>query len=328
MKDQNTAKGERWSVILAGGEGERTRPFIEQWLGYHKPKQYCSFVGHRSMLQHTWDRADLLTRPEHKITVIAQNHFREVVAQSANRSCGQVIGQPRNCDTAAGIFLPLTYIRVRNPHATVVLYPADHFVFPEHRLMDTVEKAMQATTIFQDRIMLLGVRPTSLELEYGWIEPGGPLGSSGGLCVRRVDAFLEKPNAIQGLAAQAHGALWNTFIMTAKMETLWRLGWKCLPEVMERFEQLEKVIGTPQESRTLREIYHDMPKRNFSSDLLGCAPESVGVLELKNVLWSDWGRPDRIADTIRAIGKTPAFGLECLAETRHTRNENQLTEVL
>jgi mannose-1-phosphate guanylyltransferase len=116
--------------------------------------------------------------------------------------------------------------------------------------------------------------------------------------------------------------------MTAKMETLWRLGWKCLPEVMERFEQLEKVIGTPQEGRTLREIYHDMPKRNFSSDLLGCAPESVGVLELKNVLWSDWGRPDRIADTIRAIGKTPAFGLECLAETRHTRNKNQLTEVL
>jgi len=42
-----------WSIILAGGEGERTRPFIERWLGYHRPKQYCSFVGNRSMLQHT-----------------------------------------------------------------------------------------------------------------------------------------------------------------------------------------------------------------------------------------------------------------------------------
>ena len=44
-----------WSIILAGGEGERTRPFIEQWLGGHKPKQYCTFVGKRSMLQHTLD---------------------------------------------------------------------------------------------------------------------------------------------------------------------------------------------------------------------------------------------------------------------------------
>ena len=328
MKHQNEKRGERWSVILAGGEGERTRPFIEQWLGYHKPKQYCSFVGNRSMLQHTWDRADHLTHPEQKVTVIAQNHFREVVSQSKNRSCGQVIGQPRNCDTGAGIFLPLTYIRSENSQATVVLYPADHFVYPENRFLETVEKAFHATTIFQDRIMLLGVRPTSLELEYGWIEPGGPLGWSGGLCVRREHAFLEKPNAIQGLAAQANGALWNTFIMAAKVETLWRLGWKCMPEIMERFEELGNVIGTPQESRTLREIYHDMPQRNFSSDLLGCAPESVGVLELKDVLWSDWGRPDRIADTIRAIGKTPAFGSECVTEPHRAHGAKQLMEVL
>ena len=101
MSYQGQEKGDRWSVILAGGEGERTRPFIEQWLGYHKPKQYCSFVGNRSMLQHTWDRADHLTPPKQKVTVIAQNHFREVLSQSENRSSGQVIGQPHNCDTAA-----------------------------------------------------------------------------------------------------------------------------------------------------------------------------------------------------------------------------------
>ncbi|MCA9422537.1 MAG: hypothetical protein KC592_16065, partial [Nitrospira sp.] len=58
-----------WSMILAGGEGERTRPFIERWLGYPKPKQYCTFVGNRSMLQHTLDRADRLGAPHQKITV-------------------------------------------------------------------------------------------------------------------------------------------------------------------------------------------------------------------------------------------------------------------
>ena len=327
MRHQSTEKGDRWSVILAGGEGERTRPFIEDWLGYHKPKQFCSFVGTRSMLQHTWDRADYITHPERKITVIAQGHLREVLAQSEHRSSGQVIGQPHNCDTAAGIFLPLTYIRAQNLHATAVLYPSDHFVFPEIRFMETVEKAIHATTILHDRIMLLGVRPTSLELEYGWIEPGGPLEWSGGLCVRRVHAFLEKPNVAQGLAARANGALWNTFIMASKVETLWRLGWKCMPEVMERFEQLEKVIGTSQEGPMLREIYQDMPRRNFSSDLLACVPDSIGVIELKGVLWSDWGRPERIADTLRAIGKTPTFPSKYMTEPRRVLGKNHLMEV-
>jgi hypothetical protein len=53
-----------WSVVLAGGEGERTRAFITSWLGYHKPKQYCTFTGTRSLFQHTVDRADALVSPE------------------------------------------------------------------------------------------------------------------------------------------------------------------------------------------------------------------------------------------------------------------------
>jgi mannose-1-phosphate guanylyltransferase len=46
-----------WSVVLAGGEGERLKPFVRELLGYEKPKQYCTFVGTRSMLQHTLDRS-------------------------------------------------------------------------------------------------------------------------------------------------------------------------------------------------------------------------------------------------------------------------------
>jgi mannose-1-phosphate guanylyltransferase len=56
--------GHRWAVILAGGEGERMRAAITSWLGTHRPKQYCSFVGSRSMLEHTVDRARRLDRSQ------------------------------------------------------------------------------------------------------------------------------------------------------------------------------------------------------------------------------------------------------------------------
>lgn len=307
MASQQHDISHRWSLVLAGGEGERTRPFIEQWLGYHKPKQFCAFIGTRSMLQHTWSRADQLTLPEQKVTVVARHHAAEISAQMMEGACGQVISQPHNCDTAAGIFLPLTYIRSWDPQATVIIYPSDHFVFPENRFVETVRAAIGAAAIMSNRIMLLGVRPTCLELEYGWIEPGVPLGWSRGSRVHQVQAFLEKPDALRALAALSAGALWNTFVLAAKVETLWQLGWQHLSEVMKRFEVLGHAIGTSSEKHTLEMIYEDMPKRNFSSDLLQCIPERVGVLEMQDVMWSDWGHPARIRETLRAIDKEPAF---------------------
>jgi mannose-1-phosphate guanylyltransferase len=69
--NQGCKRDDLWSIILAGGEGERLRPLMQRWLGQHKPKQYCTFVGTRSMLQHTLDRADQISDPEQKVTVIA-----------------------------------------------------------------------------------------------------------------------------------------------------------------------------------------------------------------------------------------------------------------
>lgn len=40
-----------WSIILAGGEGTRLRALVHCWLGRPKPKQYCAFVGTRSMFR-------------------------------------------------------------------------------------------------------------------------------------------------------------------------------------------------------------------------------------------------------------------------------------
>ena len=56
-----------------------------------------------------------------------------------------------------------------------------------------------------------------------------------------------------------------------------------------------------------------MQAYNFSSHLLQRPSDRVAVMELIGVLWSDWGKPERIAETIRRIGKTPGVSpLHCL----------------
>lgn len=303
-----------WSIILAGGDGilaggdsERTRPFIERWLGYPLPKQFCTFVGTRSMLQHTLDRADCLSHPHQKVTVVGRRHRQFAWSHLERQKVGEVILQPHNCNTAAGVFLPLTYVLAKDPNATVVIYPSDHFLFPEEPFVKSVQQAIRAAEILSNRLIVLGVRPTYPESEYGWIERGSTIGWSGGARVYQVRSFTEKPDARNGLKAMASGGLWNTLVLSAKAKMLWDRGWECFPELMDRFSRLREAIGTPRESQMVHTIYHDMPHRNFSSDLLQRIPGGVGVMELENVIWSDWGRPERIVETLRLLGKAPIF---------------------
>lgn len=319
-----------WSIVLAGGEGERVRPFVQRWLGCHKPKQYCAFVGDRSMLQHTVDRATQLAPPSRTVAIVAREHRREALAQLQGRQVGSILLQPVNRDTGAGIFLPLTYIRAHDRRATVVIYPSDHFVYPEDRFLEIVTLAVRSAEGLHDRVVLLGVQPDRLELDYGWIQPGQCLAISGNLPVRAVSRFVEKPTAAQADDALSKGAMWNTLVMAAKLDSLWQLGWQCCPELMLRFERLSQAIGTPEETRVLEDLYQEMPAKNFSSDLLERVPEHAAVIELRGVFWSDWGKPERITETLRRIGRPPAFPLECLDHPfapAERQAENRLTEI-
>lgn len=315
MTVQQAQPSSVWSIVLAGGEGERIRPWIKEWLGYPVPKQYCTFVGSRSMLQHTWDRANQIVLPKRKVTVVGRTHQQILDHHFKRQNEGTLIFQPRNCDTAPGIFLPLTYVRTWDPQSVVVVFPSDHFIFPEDRFVTTVRRAMRAVEFLTDRLILLGVRPSHLELDYGWMSVGGTLGWSGGACIRRIQSFMEKPDATDGMRLMSEGALWNTLVLVAKVETLWKAGWVCVPDMMERFEQLQRSIGTSAEGNTLQAIYQDMPSRNFSRHMLQPLATQLGVMELEGVTWSDWGSPERIVETLQSLKKKPAFPMEVFSGT-------------
>jgi mannose-1-phosphate guanylyltransferase len=301
-----------WSIVLAGGDGQRTKECIRRWLGHDKPKQFCTFVGTRSMLQHTLDRAARLTPWEQVVVSATQRHQSELWQQLDGRPAGMVLLQPKNLDTAAGILLPLAFILARDPQATVVIYPSDHFIYPEDVFIVAVDQAVRGSAVWGGRTVLLAAKPEGLELEYGWIKPGRFMGWTGNAAVRAVKTFLEKPDEATAREARSTGSLWNTMVVVAKGKDLWKLGWKCVPEMMPLFERLKKTIDTAEELNTLDEIYTNMPCRNFSSDLLQRAPERLAVMEMKDVLWSDWGSPERITAGLEKIGKWPAFARDPL----------------
>lgn len=263
------------------------------------------------MFMHTVDRAMHLTASGGTVVVAAGHHRFEVERQLLGRPVGKVVWQPANRDTAAGVFLPLGYVRSCDPGATVVIYPSDHFVHPEQRLVDNVRQAVRSVETLPEKILLLGVRPDRLETEYGWIERGPTLMASP-VPIHAVSSFLEKPSPAVARASLRAGALWNTLILVAKLETLWRAGEVCFPRVITLIERLVAVWNTPRESAFLETLYREMPAYNFSSHLLQRLPDRVAVMELNEVLWSDWGKPERIAEMLHRIDKQPAFPAHCL----------------
>jgi mannose-1-phosphate guanylyltransferase len=305
-----------WSIILAGGNGERISADIHRWMGRPIAKQYCAFVGKRSMLQHTLARADALGPREHQLTVVAKSHQCEAQSQLADRPRGTIIVQPANRNTVAGVFLPLTHLYSRDPDATVVIYPADHFIHPEKNFIELTARAVEAAEELPDKLVLLGVQGERVELDYGWIWPGQDLWRSGNYSVRAVHQFLEKPSRADAVTIRESGGLWNTLIVAVKARTLWQLGWRCFPKILSLFERLHDAIGTSREDSVLDAIYQVMPARNFSADLLTPATSQVAVMPMEGILWSDWGRAERIVETLCRVGRQPNFPMIMVGKSR------------
>jgi mannose-1-phosphate guanylyltransferase len=303
------APRDRWSIVLSGGEGERLRPWVERLYGQARPKQYCAFLGGRSMLDHTLARAAAASGAERIITVIGAGHSR-YLAQSGASLPGRVIEQPVNRDTAAGILLPLTYVMAENPAATVGIFPSDHYIAPNARFMAHVERAYLLAQRLRNMIVLLGAVPDGPEPDYGWIEPEYELRTGAGPGVRLVRSFREKPAPAKAAMFHRDGYLWNTFIMFAKAEALWTLIGEMLPELRAQFDDLLRVVGTGSERDVLTRIYGTMRPANFSTRILETCADRTLVVTLEGVDWSDWGRPKRIEETFlregRSLPKVPA----------------------
>ena len=293
------------------------QPFIEAWLGEKRPKQYCVFTGTRSMIGHTVDRARALVSTDHVVTVIGRGHRDWVPAPV--RDTGITIEQPRSRGTAAGLFLPLAHILARDPKATVMLLPSDHYVFPEERFVAYIERACEVAVCHPEHIVLLGAVADRPEQEYGWIrtEESAATVRLGRRCTFpfKVTEFREKPSAAEATRLYRENCLWSTMVGAVKAQTLWELGHRHLPEMVARFDGYLNILRAVQDGRldagtervALEELYCEISTADFSMDILQKSTEQTLVLPMHGVDWCDWGQPHRIQHTLARTGRRPAF---------------------
>lgn len=306
MRDLHTPV--RCGIILAGGEGKRLQPFVRRLRGDILPKQYVNFTGSRSMLEHTFQRAEKLIPSKRLFTVINRDHLHhpEVRRQLSSRPPSTVVVQPVNKETGPGILLPLMHVLKRYPGATVVVFPADHFIWEEDMFMSHVDLACSLVERHPSYLALLGIQPDALEPEYGYIVPGSRLQHLASSAAREVIRFVEKPEPHAARELLAKGSLWNSMVMSFKVETLLDLVCRATPQMYALFSRILQAIGTAREMDVVKVSYQCMQPVNFSRGLMEAFPtERLLVLPLRGVFWSDWGSEQRI---LRALQNTGRLG--------------------
>ena len=218
-----------------------------------------------------------------------------------------VLLQPVDRGTAAGVLLPVHWIRHRAPDAVVAVFPADHLVREEATFMDQVTQVADFVNEHPECIVLLAVPATAPETQYGWIEPGPLVGHAGAAPVRAVRRFIEKPSPEVAQSCLAAGAAWNTFVFVGKARTLVEAGRRSLPDLHAGLEHLVQAARRGARPDALRRASMALPRANFSRDILQDLPEMLAVRTLTGVTWCDWGSPRRVIESLEQLGLRPQW---------------------
>lgn len=275
-----------YTIVLAAGEGTRVRNQTRNAEGVCVPKQFSVEDGHRTMLHWTLDRATRLVPKKRVVVVVAKDHERWWRHELGDLPQENVVIQPRNRGTAAGLLLPLLKVLQRDPQAQVLVLPSDHHVEDEEQLERAIREAVNVARV-SHRVVLLGAFPQEPDPEYGWIVPRGPLDGLQG-----VAAFAEKPDKETARTLMNQGAVLNTLILAAAGRSLLHLYTRHLPGLLGDFLTWRDKAPVPE--RDLEQLYQILPVHDFSDDVLRLSCEDLSVLPIVNCGWSDLGIPARL----------------------------------
>ena len=292
-----------WAVILAGGDGTRLKSLTRKIAGDERPKQFCSVLGKKTLLEETRARAALELARQRTLYVVNRTMNRTMPRfwETSRRAiwwCNPAIAAPRRqFFTACCESPPWILTRV------VAFLPSDHYVSDNEKFMAHIRAALETARRRTDLVILLGLDPESPEVEYGWIEPAEPIrGQSRIYAVRR---FWEKPNQLLAQVLQLRGCLWNSFVMVASVQALLGIVESAIPQLYTSFIGLAPFLGTPEETNLIRTLYERMTEANFSHQVLAHRPEQLAVLKVTGVRWNDLGEPKRVLASLSMAGIRP-----------------------
>ncbi|MBI4682904.1 MAG: mannose-1-phosphate guanylyltransferase/mannose-6-phosphate isomerase [Nitrospirae bacterium] len=265
-----------YPVLLAGGTGSRLWPISRELY----PKQLVSLVGADSLVQSTIKRLLPDLDVEKVRIVCGEEHYFEIARHLEEidvPSEGKIITEPCGRNTAPAILLAVLNILKKEKDAVLLVFPSDHVIKDIDGFRERLKKAISLA--MKDHIVTFGIKPSSPETGYGYIE-GAKAVSGGAYAVKR---FVEKPD--EKTARQyikAGNFFWNSGMFAFKASVMIKEFITYEPALLK---SMRKMVSN---SNTVpMEKYSELP--NVSIDYAIMEKTKKGVVLPSDFGWSDIG---------------------------------------
>ncbi len=271
----------QYVAIMAGGIGSRFWPMSRA----NHPKQFLDILGiGRTLIQQTFDRYSQVVPAENIYIITSREYVEKVKEQLPELPAENILSEPSRKNTAPCIAYIAFKLMQKDPEALMIAAPADNLILDTAAFVETAAKAFD----FVDHInalVTIGIKPTSPNTGYGYIQHDGPEVTPG---VHKVKTFTEKPNRELARTFVASGDfLWNAGIFTWKVRNVIAAFEKFLPEMYEVFSAEKEKFNTPQEADAIEAIYPQCTNISIDFGIMEKA-DNVYVIPA-SFAWSDLG---------------------------------------
>ncbi len=280
----------RQGIILAGGVGTRLWPVSRR----QSPKQFQTFLGKKTMLQQTYDRASKLVGKDNVWLVTIKDHQAQTREQLPKLNPTHIIGEPSGRNTAAAICLASQTILATDASAVLAIFPSDHYIGRPKDFHQICKDALAFCDRHRDYLVTLGIEATEPNIGYGYIELGQPIADEKD-CFVSVKRFHEKPDLKTARRFVRSGQfLWNSGCFFARAETLNQLFDRHAPQTSAKVREYLKTKNP--------KIYQSIERESFDSAVVEKARQRAVMPA--SVEWSDLGNWEALYQILLAKSDT------------------------
>lgn len=275
---------------MCGGVGARFWPFSRT----ARPKQFLDFFGTgTSLLQATFERI-LPIVPAERIFLLTNAQYEPLVREQLPDVAEEnILCEPARRNTAPCICWAAHHIHALDPEASIITLPSDHLILKETAFLEAVKTGLEFVEN-GDRLLTLGIRPTSPHTGYGYIQRGKPTEESADIL--KVKSFTEKPEAEMARMFMESGEFfWNAGIFLWTAKSILKAFDHCNPEIANVFNAGDGLYCTPGEKDFIEQAFPTAPSISIDYAVMEKAPNVF--VETVDLGWSDLGSWKALYDT-------------------------------
>jgi len=269
-----------FAVILAGGVGSRFWPLSREL----EPKQFLNLHGKKTLLQQTIERVIPLVSGRRVYIISNQQYKFQIQKQISAYSIpdGHIILEPQGKNTAPAIGLAAKYLSLKDPEATMIVLPADHYIANNNKLLTDLRYAQRLAQ--KDYLVTIGITPDMPHIGYGYIKANlKSKVNNYGMYSYHVEKFVEKPDKKQAENYfKAKCYFWNSGMFVWKAKVI-------LGQIQEFLPELYKILQTIDFSKGIGPaIWNKIKPISIDYGVLERSKEVV-VIQGNGLGWSDLG---------------------------------------